>query len=166
MKFMIIDNSDITFLECEPEEAVLQVKKRIREDFCTGKSISRIEIIRSNLNLGLGVYGEFSAVVYFTDGSINGSIKSFQVLPDPNFHVNRVHDENTPVIKDIVNIFNETNAVRSLGFAWNDAILDTENEEYFSLLVKNANPLLKELEDRALKEEDKFLGVTTDSELD
>lgn len=162
MKFMIIDNSDITFLECEPEEAVLQVKKRIREDFCTGKSISRIEIIRSNLNLGLGVYGEFSAVVYFTDGSI----KSFQVLPDPNFHVNRVHDENTPVIKDIVNIFNETNAVRSLGFAWNDAILDTENEEYFSLLVKNANPLLKELEDRALKEEDKFLGVTTDSELD
>ena len=162
MKFMIIDNSDITFLECEPEEAVLQVKKRIREDFCSGKSISRIEIIRSNLNLGLGVYGEFSAVVYFTDGSIKG----FQVLPDPNFHVNRVHDENTPVIKDIVNIFNETNAVRSLGFAWNDAILDTENEEYFSLLVKNVNPLLKELEDRALKEEDKFLGVTADSELD
>ena len=162
MKFMIIDNSDITFLECEPEEAVLQVKKRIREDFCAGKSISRIEIIRSNLNLGLGVYGEFSAVVYFTDGSI----KSFQVLPDPNFHVNRVHDENTPVIKDIVNIFNETNAVRSLEFAWNDAILDTENEEYFSLLVKNVNPLLKELEDRALKEEDKFLGVTTDPELD
>lgn len=58
MKFMIIDNSDITFLECEPEEAVLQVKKRIREDFCDGKPISRIEIIRSNLNLSLGVYGE------------------------------------------------------------------------------------------------------------
>ena len=162
MKFMIIDNSDITFLECEPEEAVLQVKKRIREDFCTGKSISRIEIIHSNLNIGLGVYDEFGAVAYFTDGSI----KSFQVLPDPNFHVNRVHDENTPVIKDIDNIFAETNAVRSLGFAWNDAILDTENEEYFSLLVKNVNPLLKELEDRALKEEDKFLGVTTDPELD
>ena len=162
MKFMIIDNSDITFLECEPEEAVLQVKKRIREDFCAGKSISRIEIIHSNLNLGLGVYGEFGAVAYFT----NKSTESFQVLPDPNFHVNRVHDENTPVIKDTVNIFNETNAVRSLGFAWNDAILDTENEEYFSLLVKNVNPLLKELEDRALKEEDKFLGVTTDPELD
>ena len=92
MKFMIIDNSDITFLECEPEEAVLQVKKRIREDFCDGKPISRIEIIRSNLNLSLGVYGEFSAVVYFTDGSIKG----FQVLPDPNFHADRVYKENTP----------------------------------------------------------------------
>lgn len=160
MKFMIIDNSDITFLECEPEEAVLQVKKRIREDFCAGKSIIRIEIIRSNLNLGLGVYGEFGAVAYFT----NKSTESFQVLPDPNFHVNRVHDENTPVIKDIVNIFNETNAVRSLGSVWNDAILD--NGECFNLIFKISNPLLKELEDRALKEEDKFLGVTTDSELD
>ena len=111
MKFMIIDNSDITFLECEPEEAVLQVKKRIHEDFCDGNPISRIEIIRNNLNLSLGVYGEFSAVVYFTDGSIKG----FQVLPDPNFHADRVYKENTPLSKDVIDVFIETNAVRSLG---------------------------------------------------
>lgn len=159
MKFMIIDNN-IAFLECEPEEAVLQVKKRIREDFCARKPINRIEIIHSNLNIGLGVYGEFGAAVYFTDGST----RSFQVLPDPNFHAKRVYDENTPVIKDIDDIFNKTNAVRSLGSVWNDVILDTG--ECFNLIFKMSNPLLKDLDDRALKEEDKFLGVTTNPELD
>ena len=145
MKFMIIDNSDITFLECEPEEAVFQVKKRIREDFCDGKPISRIEIIRSNLNLRLGVYGEFSAVVYFTDGSIKG----FQVLPDPNFHADRVYKENTPLSKDAIDVFIETNAVRSLGSVWNDAIID--NGKFFNRIFKMSNPLLKDLDDRAMK---------------
>lgn len=159
---MIIDNSDITFFECEPEEAVLHVKKRIREDFCTGKSISRIEIIHGNLNIGLGAYGEFGAVAYFTDGSD----KAFQILPDPNFHADRVYKENTPLIKDVNHIFDETNAVRDLGSLWNDVIFDTDNEEYVNLIFKSVNPLLKKLEDRALKEEDKFLGVTTDPELD
>lgn len=161
MKFMIIDNSDITFFECEPEEVVLQVKKYIREE-CTEKPINRIEIIHSNLNLGLKVYGEFGAVAYFTDGSD----KAFQILPDPNFHADRVYKENTPFIKDVNHIFDETNAVRDLGSLWNDVIFDTDNEEYLNLIFKSANPLLKKLEDRALKEEDKFLGVTTDPELD
>lgn len=145
MKFMIIDNSDITFLECEPEEAVLQVKKRIREDFCDGKPISRIEIICNNLNLSLGVYGEFSAVVYFTDGSIKG----FQVLPDPNFHADRVYKENTPLSKDAIDVFIETNAVRSLGSVWNDAIID--DGKFFNHIFKMPNPLLKDLDDRAMK---------------
>lgn len=145
MKFMIIDNSDITFLECEPEEAVLQVKKRIREDFCDGKPISRIEIIHSNLNLSLGVYGEFSAVVYFTDGSIKG----FQVLPVPNFHADRVYKENTPLSKDVIDVFIETNAVRSLGSVWNDAIID--DGKFFNRIFKMSNPLLKDLDDRAMK---------------
>lgn len=145
MKFMIIDNSDITFLECEPEEAVLQVKKRIREDFCDGKPISRIEIIRNNLNLSLGAYGEFSAVVYFTDGSIKG----FQVLPDPNFHADRVYKENTPLSKDVIDVFIETNAVRSLGSVWNDAIID--DGKFFNRIFKMSNPLLKDLDDRAMK---------------
>ena len=145
MKFMIIDNSDITFLECEPEEAVLQVKKRIHEDFCDGNPISRIEIIRNNLNLSLGVYGEFSAVVYFTDGSIKG----FQVLPDPNFHADRVYKENTPLNKDVDDVFIETNAVRSLGSVWNDAIID--DGKFFNRIFKMPNPLLKDLDDRAMK---------------
>ena len=145
MKFMIIDNSDITFLECEPEEAVLQVKKRIHEDFCDGNPISRIEIIRNNLNLSLGVYGEFSAVVYFTDGSIKG----FQVLPDPNFHADRVYKENTPLNKDVDDVFIETNAVRSLGSVWNDAIID--DGKFFNRIFKMSNPLLKDLDDRAMK---------------
>lgn len=144
------DNLNVSFIECDPEEGVLQVKKRIREE-CAEKPINRIEIIHNNLNFKLKVYDEFGAVVYFTDGSI----KSFQVLPDPNFHADRVYKENTPLNKDIFDTLDEVDAVLTLGAVWNYAI--RSNAEYVNLIFKLPNPLLEDIEERTEKENEEFL---------